>query len=187
MTISPAPGSTACRRVLKPSGTLWVIGSYHNIFRVGSVLQDLGFWILNDVVWRKSNPMPNFRGRRFTNAHETMIWATRDSGRALHLQLRGAEGRQRRHPGPLRLDLAALHRRGAAQGRRRQEAASDAEAGGAARPRHPGKLAARRSRARSVQRHRHHRRGRAPISAAATSASSATRIMPRPPRSASPR
>ncbi|MDB5598722.1 MAG: modification methylase [Xanthobacteraceae bacterium] len=70
----------ACRRVLKPTGTLWVIGSYHNIFRVGSILQDLGFWILNDVVWRKSNPMPNFRGRRFTNAHETLIWAARDEG-----------------------------------------------------------------------------------------------------------
>ena len=68
----------AIRRVLKPNGTLWVIGSYHNIFRVGTALQDLGFWILNDVVWRKSNPMPNFRGRRFTNAHETMIWASRD-------------------------------------------------------------------------------------------------------------
>ncbi len=67
-----------CRRVLKPSGALWVIGSYHNIFRVGSILQDLGFWILNDVVWRKTNPMPNFRGRRFTNAHETLIWAARD-------------------------------------------------------------------------------------------------------------
>jgi modification methylase len=67
----------ACRRVMKPAATLWVIGSYHNIFRVGSILQDLGFWILNDVVWRKSNPMPNFRGRRFTNAHETMIWAAR--------------------------------------------------------------------------------------------------------------
>src|SRR6201990_3521555 len=65
----------AAKRVLKPSGTLWVIGSYHNIFRVGTVLQDLGFWILNDVVWRKSNPMPNFKGRRFTNAHETLICA----------------------------------------------------------------------------------------------------------------
>jgi modification methylase len=70
----------ACRRVMKPSATLWVIGSYHNIFRVGTILQDLGFWILNDVVWRKTNPMPNFRGRRFTNAHETMIWASRESG-----------------------------------------------------------------------------------------------------------
>src|SRR5881394_2599348 len=68
----------ACRRVMKPSATLWVIGSYHNIFRVGTILQDLGFWILNDVVWRKSNPMPNFRGRRFTNAHETLIWAARE-------------------------------------------------------------------------------------------------------------
>jgi modification methylase len=68
----------ACRRVLKPNGTLWVIGSYHNIFRVGVALQDLGFWILNDIVWRKTNPMPNFRGRRFANAHETMIWASRD-------------------------------------------------------------------------------------------------------------
>ncbi len=69
----------ACRRVLKPAGTLWVIGSYHNIFRVGATLQDLGFWILNDVMWRKTNPMPNFRGRRFTNAHETLIWAARES------------------------------------------------------------------------------------------------------------
>jgi modification methylase len=68
----------AARRVMKPSASLWVIGSYHNIFRVGTILQDLGFWILNDVVWRKSNPMPNFRGRRFTNAHETMIWASRE-------------------------------------------------------------------------------------------------------------
>ena len=67
----------ACRRLMKPAATLWVIGSYHNIFRVGSILQDLGFWILNDVIWRKSNPMPNFRGRRFTNAHETLIWAAR--------------------------------------------------------------------------------------------------------------
>ncbi len=65
------------RRVLKDDGALWVIGSYHNIFRVGAILQDLGFWVLNDVVWRKTNPMPNFRGRRFTNAHETMIWAAK--------------------------------------------------------------------------------------------------------------
>jgi len=70
----------ACRRVMKPAATLWVIGSYHNIFRVGAILQDLGFWILNDVVWRKTNPMPNFRGRRFTNAHETLIWAAREPG-----------------------------------------------------------------------------------------------------------
>ena len=69
----------AARRVLKPTGSIWVIGSYHNIFRVGAAMQDLGFWILNDIVWRKTNPMPNFRGRRFQNAHETMIWASRDA------------------------------------------------------------------------------------------------------------
>jgi modification methylase len=69
---------TECRRVLKPDGALWLIGSYHNVFRLGVALQDLGFWILNDVIWRKTNPMPNFRGRRFTNAHETLIWAGRD-------------------------------------------------------------------------------------------------------------
>ncbi len=67
-----------CQRVLKPGGALWVIGSYHNIFRIGSALQDLGYWIHNDIIWRKTNPMPNFRGRRFTNAHETLIWAGRD-------------------------------------------------------------------------------------------------------------
>jgi modification methylase len=68
-----------CRRILKPDGAIWVIGSYHNIFRLGVALQDLGFWIQNDVIWRKTNPMPNFRGKRFTNAHETLIWAGRDA------------------------------------------------------------------------------------------------------------
>ncbi len=68
----------AARRVLKPDGAIWVIGSYHNIFRVGTALQDLQYWMLNDVIWRKANPMPNFRGTRFTNAHETLIWAARD-------------------------------------------------------------------------------------------------------------
>jgi DNA modification methylase len=71
---------SACRRVLRKTGTLWVIGSYHNIFRVGAILQDLDFWILNDVVWIKDNPMPNFRGVRFTNAHETLIWAQKNKG-----------------------------------------------------------------------------------------------------------
>lgn len=70
----------AARRLLKPEGAIWVIGSYHNIFRVGAAMQDLGFWMLNDVVWRKANPMPNFRGKRFTNAHETLIWASRSEG-----------------------------------------------------------------------------------------------------------
>ncbi|MGZ8363141.1 MAG: DNA methyltransferase [Caulobacteraceae bacterium] len=69
-----------CRRVLKDDGSLWVIGSYHNIFRVGGALQDLGFWILNDVIWRKTNPMPNFKGTRFSNAHETLIWAAKSRG-----------------------------------------------------------------------------------------------------------
>jgi modification methylase len=70
---------SACRRVLKPSGTLWVIGSYHNIYRVGAILMDLGYWIINDLLWVKSNPTPNFRGVRFTNAHETLIWAKKDA------------------------------------------------------------------------------------------------------------
>jgi len=70
----------AARRGLRPHGTLWVIGTYHNIFRIGAALQDLGFWVLNDVIWRKTNPMPNFRGRRFTNAHETLIWCARGRG-----------------------------------------------------------------------------------------------------------
>ncbi|ARC87458.1 site-specific DNA-methyltransferase [Rhodovulum sp. MB263] len=70
----------AARRVLKPTGAIWVIGSYHNVFRMGAELQNLGFWILNDVVWRKSNPMPNFRGKRLTNAHETLIWASKSEG-----------------------------------------------------------------------------------------------------------
>ncbi len=71
---------SAAKRLLKPDGAIWVIGSYHNIFRVGAELQNQGFWLLNDVVWRKSNPMPNFRGKRLTNAHETLIWAGRDEG-----------------------------------------------------------------------------------------------------------
>ncbi len=70
---------TACRRVLKSDGTLWVIGTYHNIYRIGAILMDLGYWILNEVVWTKTNPMPNFRGVRFTNAHETLIWAAKSS------------------------------------------------------------------------------------------------------------
>ncbi len=69
-----------CRRVLKDDGTLWVIGTYHNIFRIGAILQDLGYWILNDIIWIKTNPMPNFRGVRFTNAHETLIWASKGKG-----------------------------------------------------------------------------------------------------------
>ena len=101
---------TACRRVLKDTGTLWVIGSYHNIYRVGAVLQDLGFWILNDIVWVKTNPMPNFRGVRFTNAHETLLWAQKTQGRALHLQPPGDEGAERRLADAQRLGDAPVHR-----------------------------------------------------------------------------
>ncbi len=79
---------TEARRVLKPDGALWVIGSYHNIYRVGSILQDLGFWLLNDIVWRKSNPMPNFRGTRFTNAHETLLWASMGEKARYHFNYR---------------------------------------------------------------------------------------------------
>jgi len=79
---------TEARRVLKPDGALWVIGSYHNIFRVGTLMQDQGFWILNDVVWRKTNPMPNFRGTRFTNAHETLIWASMGEKARYHFNYR---------------------------------------------------------------------------------------------------
>jgi site-specific DNA-methyltransferase (adenine-specific) len=71
---------SACRRVLKETGTIWVIGTYHNIYRVGAIMQDLGFWFLNDIVYIKNNPMPNFRGVRFTNAHETLIWAQKKKG-----------------------------------------------------------------------------------------------------------
>jgi site-specific DNA-methyltransferase (adenine-specific) len=70
----------ACRRVLKDTGTLWVIGSYHNIYRLGAILQNVGYWFLNDIVWIKTNPMPNFRGVRFTNAHETMLWVSKFKG-----------------------------------------------------------------------------------------------------------
>ena len=66
-----------CKRILKDDGTIWVIGSYHNIYRVGAIIQNLGFWILNDIIWNKTNPMPNFKGNRFTNAHETIIWASK--------------------------------------------------------------------------------------------------------------
>ena len=149
----------AVRRVLKQNATLWVIGSYHNIFRVGATLQDLDFWILNDIVWRKANPMPNFRGRRFTNAHETLIWAAKSAEREeLHLPLRGAEGRQRRPADALGLVHPALHRRGAPEGRGRPQGPSDAEARSAARPRPPRLDQSGRRGARSVLRHRHDRR-----------------------------
>ena len=80
------------RRILKDDGTIWVIGSYHNIYRVGSLLQDADFWILNDIVWRKSNPMPNFRGTRFTNAHETLIWCSKSEKARYTFNYRAMKG-----------------------------------------------------------------------------------------------
>ena len=138
----------ACKRVMKPSATLWVIGSYHNIFRVGSILQDLDFWILNDVVWRKSNPMPNFRGRRFTNAHETMIWASRDpggKGYTFNYEALKAGNDDVQMRSDWTFPLCTGEER--LKGRRRQEAASDPEAGSAARACNSVGLASGRSRA----------------------------------------
>ena len=172
-----------CRRLLRKDGTLWVIGAYHNIFRIGAALQDLGFWVLNDVIWRKANPMPNFRGRRFTNAHETLIWAARGRESRHTLQLRGDEGAERRHPDAQRLVPAALHRAGAAAQPARAQGASDAEAGGAAAPGAAGQHRAGRHRAGPVPRHRHHRGGGASGCTGTSSASSVTRATPRRRRS----
>ena len=179
---------TACRRVMKPTATLWVIGSYHNIFRVGAILQDLGFWILNDIVWRKSNPMPNFRGRRFTNAHETLIWAARDAAKRNYtfnyealkagnddVQMRSdwliplCTGEERLKGG----DGKKLHPT------QKPEALLARVILAASRP--------GRSRARPVLRHRHDRRGRAPAAPALHRHRARTPTMPRPPSSGSPR
>src|SRR6476661_5699377 len=123
----------ACRRVLKPEGSLWAIGSYHNIFRVGTILQDLGFWVLNDVVWRKTNPMPNFRGRRFTNAHETLVWVSMgpkarytfnyEAMKALNVEQQGrchprSFPRLRHHGGGGQAPWAQIYRRRARRGLR---------------------------------------------------------------------
>src|SRR5580765_22128 len=108
----------ACRRVMKPAATLWVIGSYHNIFRVGTILQDLGFWVLNDIVWRKTNPMPNFRGRRYQCARNAGLGVDGAEG-SLHLQLRGDEGAERRATDALGLAVPDLLRPRAAEARRR--------------------------------------------------------------------
>ena len=89
---------TECRRLLKDTGTIWVIGSYHNIFRVGRIMQDLGFWILNDIVWIKNNPMPNFRGVRFTNAHETLIWAQKHKGKRYTFNYRAMKSINQENP-----------------------------------------------------------------------------------------
>ena len=126
-----------------------MIGSYHNIFRVGAALQDLGFWILNDIVWRKSNPMPNFKGTRFTNAHETLIWASARRGQRYTFNYDAHEDAQRRTADALGLADPAVHRRGAAEGRRRRQGAPDPEARGPAVPGDAGLHQAGRRRARS--------------------------------------
>ena len=173
---------------MKPSATLWVIGSYHNIFRVGSILQDLGFWILNDMVWRKSNPMPNFRGRRFTNAHETLIWAARDAsakGYTFNYEAlkAGNEDVQVRSDWTLAL----------CTGEERLK-------GDDGKKLHPTQkpeallarvmlvvLAAGRPRARPVLRHRHHRRGRQAARPPVRRRRARAQPTPRPASAASPR
>ena len=169
----------AARRVMKRDATIVVIGSYHNIFRVGAILQDLGFWILNDIVWRKANPMPNFRGRRFTNAHETMIWAARSADAKAYTfnyeaLKAGNEDCQARSDWFLPICTGA-ERLKDARGRKthptqKPEALLPARAARGLQP--------RRSRARSVLRLGHHRRRRAPPAAASSSGWSATRLMP---------
>ena len=187
MTTSPAPGSAAARRLLKPDGAIWVIGSYHNVFRLGATLQDAGFWILNDVIWRKSNPMPNFRGKRLTNAHETLIWAAKSdqSKYTFNYEAMKAlnEGVQMRSDWMIPLCTGAR----APEDRGRRQGAPDAEARGAAAP-GAGRLdpAGRRG-ARPVLRHRHHRARWRSGSGGASSASSARRSTAPPPRRASPR
>jgi len=123
---------TQVRRLLKDNGTIWVIGTYHNIYRVGKVLMDLGFWILNDVVWIKTNPMPNFRGTRFTNAQETLIWAVKDRRRKDYTfnywQMKQIKRRQADAVG---LVLSAVPGPGARDGGWRYEGPSHAEAGAA--------------------------------------------------------
>ena len=150
----------AARRLLKPDGTLWVIGSYHNIFRIGTVLQDQGYWLLNDVIWRKTNPMPNFRGKRFTNAHETMIWAARDRQHKKYTFNYDAmkelnEGLQMRSDWLLPLCTGGERLKGDDG----KKGPSDAETGVAAVPLHHRRQQPGRRDPRSVLRHRHDRCG----------------------------
>jgi modification methylase len=117
----------AARRLLKPNGAIWVIGSYHNVFRMGYELQNQGFWILNDVVWRKSNPMPNFRGKRLTNAHETLIWAGKSEASKYTFNYEALKA--------LGLGSANLHWPRASEKRRRRQGTSNAKAAVIAAPR----------------------------------------------------
>ncbi len=146
------------RRILKPDGTLWVIGSYHNIFRVGAKLQDLGYWILNDIVWRKANPMPNFRGTRFTNAHETLIWASHSDKSRYTFNYRAMKTLNDELQMRSDWSLPICGGAGTHQARRDQ-GAPDAKARGAALSRAPCRNQSGRCCARPILRHRHDRRG----------------------------
>ena len=187
MTASPASGSTAARRVLKDTGALWVIGSYHNIFRVGAILQDLGFWILNDVVWRKTNPMPNFRGRRFTNAHETLIWAAKSREQksyTFNYEAMKALNDELQMRSDWTLPICSGGER--LKDCRRRQGPFDAKAGSAAAPGrrrfHAGRATSSSIPSSARARPARWRGG----SAAISSASSAIRLMPRSPAAASP-
>ena len=147
------------RRVLKDNGTIWVIGSYHNIYRVGALLQDAEFWILNDIVWRKSNPMPNFRGTRFTNAHETLIWCAKDEKARYTFNYRAmkALNDDLQMRSDWLLPICAGPER--VKGEDGAQGPSDPKAGSIAVP-DPARLhQAGRCGARPVLRHRHDRRG----------------------------
>ncbi len=146
---------TECRRLLRKDGTLWVIGAYHNIFRIGATLQDLGFWVLNDVIWRKANPMPNFRGRRFTNAHETLIWAARgrDSRHRFNYAAMKALNDDIQMRSDWFLPLCTGPERLRNQHGLKLHPTQKPEA--LAAPRAPGQHGTRRHRARSVHWHRH--------------------------------
>ena len=152
---------TAAGHVLKDDGSLWVIGSYHNIFRIGSLLQDLGFWILNDIIWRKTNPMPNFRGTRFTNAHETMIWCvkSKDAKPRFNYDAMKALNEDLQMRSDWLLPICAGAERIKHDGKK---AHSDPETRGAASSGDSGVDRTGGNHPRSVLRHRHHRRRRAP-------------------------
>ncbi len=154
------------RRILKDDGTIWVIGSYHNIYRVGALLQDADFWILNDIVWRKANPMPNFRGTRFTNAHETLIWCAKDEKARYTFNYRAMKALNDDLQMRSRLGAADLRRAASAPRTTRRQGASDAEAREPALSRAAGLHQAGRRGARPVLRHRHDRRGGAAAGAA---------------------
>ena len=154
---SPRPGYAPAAACSSRHGTIWVIGTYHNIFRVGRLMQDMGFWILNDVIWLKTNPMPNFRGVRFTNAHETLIWAQKQRGARYtfnyHAMKRLNDDLQMRSDWELPLCTGGERLKP-----ERRKGTRHSEAGGAALSGDSGQLESRRRGARPLLRQRHHRR-----------------------------